>query len=356
MATPHSLIIPRKPRRSFNVVGALVLLGVVLLIAAGAIYLLASMNTAHAVAMTGLPSGEASTMKASDVPGPDPVPAVRHDAAVVAPRVTQPAPAAAATVAPQRAYSGSGGDQGDSAAREAQRRRIEREEQEQEARQQRIADSAKSMGAIAIADPSQDAAPQSDATGAPQEYAAAPSGPVLARDTKIPVVLSDRSIDSTFGSQYAVPVTADVLDERGQRVLIPRGSTCFITTTQGGVDGQARIYVEADECKLPGFQRLALDKFPVVDADGATGLKARVDDHGAGRRNRGNAFMSVPSMVAGTVIPGIGGAAASTAISASQSASAGRAIPGPTLYVDASPEHPRAFSILVTRDVAMGGN
>jgi type IV secretory pathway VirB10-like protein len=352
MAT-SDLIIPRKPRRSFNVVSVLVLLGVVLLIAAIAIYFLASMNPTRAVAMSGLPSGVASTMKASDVPGPDTVPVVRHDAPTSPPAVTQSRAAPAAKTQPQRGYRG-GGDQGDSAAREAQRRRIEREEQEEEARQQRITDSAKSMGGIAIADPSQDAAPQADATSDPTEYAA-PSGPVLARDTKIPV-LFDQTIDSTFGSQYTVPVTADVLDERGQRVLIPRGSTCFVTTTQGGVDGQARIYAEADMCKLPGFQRLSLDKFPVVDADGATGLKARVDDHGAGRRNRGNAFMTVPSMVAGTVIPGIGGAAASTAIAASQSASSGRAIPGPTLYVDASPQRPRAFSILVTRDIVMGGN
>jgi type IV secretory pathway VirB10-like protein len=352
MATTSELIIQRKPRRSFNVISALVLLGAVLLIAGVAIYVLASMNTTRPFAMSGLPSGVASTMKASDVPGPDAVPVVRHDAPA-APRVIEATPAPVVTPAPQRAYSG-GGDQGDSAAREAQRRRIQREEQEEEARQQRIADSAKSMGAIAIADPLQDAAPQVDATGAPTEYAA-PSGPVLARDTKIPV-LFDQTIDSTFGSQYAVPVTADVLDERGQHVLIPRGSTCFITTTQGGVDGQARIYAESDMCKLPGFQRLALDKFPVVDADGATGLKARVDDHGAGRRNRGNAFLTIPSMVAGTVIPGIGGAAASTAISASQSASSGRAIPGPTLYVDASPQRPRAFSILVKRDIVMGGN
>jgi hypothetical protein len=351
MAT-SDLIIQRKPRRSFNVVSMLVLLGAVLLVAGIAIYLLASMNTTRPFAMSGLPSGAASTMRAADVPGPETTQLVRHDAPA-APRVIEATPAPVVTAAAQRAYGG-GGDQGDSAAREAQRRRIEREEQEEEARQQRIADSAKSMGGIAIADPSQDAAPQADATGAPTEYAP-PSGPVLARDTKIPV-LFDQTIDSTFGSQYAVPVTADVLDERGQRVLIPRGSTCFVTTTQGGVDGQERIYAEADMCKLPGFQRLLLDKFPVVDVDGATGVKARVDDHGAGRHNRGNAFMTVPSMVAGTVIPGIGGAAASTAIAASQSASAGRAIPGPTLYVDASPQHPRAFSILVTRDVFMGGN
>jgi type IV secretory pathway VirB10-like protein len=352
MATTSNLIIPRKPRRSFNIVSGLVLLGAVLLVAGIAIYLLARMNTPRSFAISGLPSGAASTMKASDVPGPEAVSIVRHDPpAAVTPRVIEPTPIPVTTPMQQRPYNG-GADQGDSAAREAQRRRIEREEQAEEARQQRIADAAKSLGGIVIADTS-DSTPQTDATSEPMEYAA-PSGLVLARASKIPVLFT-QTIDSTFGSQYQVPVTDDVWDERHARIIIPRGSTCFITTTQGGVDGQDRIYAEADMCKLPDFERLALDKFPVVDADGATGLKARVDDHGAGRRNRGNAFMTVPSMVAGTVIPGIGGAAASTAITASQSASAVRAIPGPTLYVDASPQHPRAFSILVTRDIVMSG-
>ncbi len=171
------------------------------------------------------------------------------------------------------------------------------------------------------------------------EYGA-PSSPVLGISAQIPISLT-QSLDSTFGGRFSVPVTADVLDERGDRVLIPRGSTCFGTTTQGGVDGQARIYGEVDVCKLPDLTRVSLDKFPLQDVDGATGLKARVDDHGAGRRNRGNAFAAVPSMVAGTLIPGVGGMVASSAASAAQSSAAGRAIPGPTLYVDASPQKPR---------------
>jgi hypothetical protein len=149
-------------------------------------------------------------------------------------------------------------------------------------------------------------------------------------------------------------VTDNVRDETGAVVLIPRGSHCYGKIAQGGVDGQQRIYLASNLCKLPNRLRIALADFPAIDTDGATGLKARVDDHGAGKRNRGNAFMGVPNMVVGTVVPGIGGSVASTAISAAQQSSAGRAIPGPTLYVDASPQKPRAAYILVTHDVVMG--
>jgi hypothetical protein len=203
--------------------------------------------------------------------------------------------------------------------------------------------------------------PKDDATGAalvaeasPMEYAA-PSGPVLGIGTKIPVSLT-QSLDSTFGGRFSVPVTDDVRSERGDRVIIPRGSTCFAKTTQGGVDGQARIYAALDLCKLPNLERIAFDDFPAVDTDGATGLKARVDDHGAGKHNRGAAWAGVPGMLAGAVIPGIGSGIATTAIAASQQSSAGRAVPGPTLYVDASPQHPRTFAFVITKDVVIGEN
>jgi hypothetical protein len=209
----------------------------------------------------------------------------------------------------------------------------------------------RSMGGVEIPDTAQDDA-QAQPVASPIEYGA-PSGPVLGIGTQIPISVT-QGLDSTFGGRFSVPVTADVPDERRDRVIIPHGSTCFGTTTQGGVDGQARLYGEVDECKLPDLTRVSLDKFPLQDVDGATGLKARVDDHGAGRRNRGSAFSSIPGMVAGTLIPGVGGMVTSSAASAVQSSSAGRAIPGPTLFVDASPEKPRAAYILVTHDVIMG--
>jgi type IV secretory pathway VirB10-like protein len=346
MASARDLIIAHKPRRSFNVVTLLVMLAGVLALVAFAILALQKANPQTAAAATGGPNGLPSTLKATDVAGPE----IRPVAPVVAkPQAVAQPQRPAATNPPQRYSAPAGGDDG-SAAREEARRRAEEARQAEAARQQRLADAMRSMGGVAIPDTSQDE-PQAQATSAPMEYGA-PSGPVLSIGTQIPISVT-QGLDSTFGGRFSVPVTADVLDERRDRVLIPRGSTCFGTTTQGGVDGQARIYGAVDLCKLPDLTRVALDKFPLQDVDGATGLKARVDDHGAGRRNRSNAFSAVPSMVAGTLIPGVGGMVASSAASAAQSSGAGRAIPGPTLYVDASPDKPRAAYILVTHDVSM---
>jgi type IV secretory pathway VirB10-like protein len=350
MPSTQELIVRRKPRRSLNVVALLVMFAGVIGLAALVIFLISKLGggSATAYADTGAPNGAPSTMKATDVAGPD-MSAWRSPAPQVAftqPPVVQPTAPPAQPPATQRASGG--GDDG-SAAREAARARAEKMRQEEEARRQRLADAMRSMGGVAIADTSDDGA-----QGQPDAQAA-PSGPVLGIGTRIPVLLT-QSLDSTFGGQFSVPVTDDVWDERRTRVLIPRGSTCFGNTGVGGVDGQARIYGAVTLCKLPNFDNIALDKFPLIDADGATGLKARVDDHGAGRRNRGNAFSSIPSMVAGTLIPGVGGMVASSAASAAQSSDAGRAIPGPTLSVDASPQKPRAASILVTRDTVIGGS
>jgi hypothetical protein len=288
------------------------------------------------------------------------VPYVRPTAAAIdesTVQVVRTTPAPVMTTAPmtQQRSAGGGGSAsgGDSDAREAQRRRYQEAQRQAEERHQRLVDASMSLSGVTMPkdDPSA-ANPAGEAS--PMEYAA-PSGPVLGIGTKIPVLLT-QSLDSTFSGQVAVPVTDDVKDERGARVLIPRGSTCFAKTTQGGVDGQARIYASLTLCKLPNLERIAFDDLPAVDADGATGLKARVDDHGAGKRGRGNAWMGVPGMLAGAVVPGIGGGIASTAISASQQASSGRAIAGPTLYVDASPQHPRPFSFVVSKDVQIGGN
>jgi type IV secretory pathway VirB10-like protein len=349
MPSTQELIVRRKPRRSLNVVALLVMFAGVLALAALVIFFISKLGgvSAPAYADTGAPNGSPSTMKATDVAGPD-VSAWRSPAPQVA--FTQPsAPPSAPPAQPPAAQRASGGDDG-SAAREAARARAEKMRQEEEARRQRLADAMRSMGGVTIADTSEDGA---QATPDPQD--GAPSGPVLGIGTKIPISIT-QALDSTFGGQFAVSVTDDVWDERHNRVLIPRGSMAFGNTGAGGVDGQARIYGAVTLCKLPNLERLALDKFPLIDSDGATGLKARVDDHGAGKRNRGSAFSAVPSMVAGTLIPGVGGMVASSAASAVQSSEAGRAIPGPTLYVDASPQKPRVASILVTHDTVIGGS
>jgi hypothetical protein len=348
MASVRDLIIRRKPRRSFNVVTLLILAAALLALAGSVIFTLSRLNTPRTFTQTGGPNGAPSTMKSTDVPGPDasvlrtptPQQMVSQPQGIKVTPVSA-ARAATPTAVPQRVYS-SGGNDGDSAARDAQRRRTQRMEEAESGQRQRLADSMRSMGGIALAETS-----QSEST--PLVYRA-PRGPVLAIGTRIPIEFT-QTLDSTFGGQFSVPVTDDVLDERRDRVLIPRGSTCYGSTTQGGVDGQARIYGEVALCKLPDLTRISLDKFPLQDIDGATGLKARVDDHGAGRRNRGSAFSSVPSMLTGTLIPGIGGMVASSAASTVQLSSVGRAIPGPTLYVDASPQKPRAASILITKDV-----
>jgi type IV secretory pathway VirB10-like protein len=354
MATVRDLIIRRKPRRSFNVVTLLIMAAALIALAGFVIFTLSRLNTPRTFTQTGGPNGTPSTMKSSDVDGPDasvlrtPIP----QQMLSQPQGIKATPVPAATVATrqtaalERDSSGRGnGNNGDSAARDAQRHRAQQMEEEESAQRQRLADSMRSMGGIALADTS-----KSESTPFTPLTSRAPRGPVLPIGTRIPIELI-QTLDSTFGGQFSVPVTDDVLDERRDRVLIPRGSTCYGTTTQGGVDGQARIYGEVDLCKLPDLTRVSLNKFPLQDMDGATGLKARVDDHGAGRRNRGSAFSSVPSMLTGTLVPGIGGMVASSAASVVQSSSAGRAIPGPTLYVDASPRKPRAASILITKDV-----
>ena len=345
MATVRDLIIRRKARRSFNVVTLVILAAMLLALAGFVIFSLSRLNSPRIFVQTGGPNGAPSTMREADVEGPDasvlrtPIPQqmVSRPQGIEAP----PVPAAAA---PQRAQSG-GGNDGDSAARNVLRNRVLRMEEGEAAERQRLADSTHSMGGIALADTS-----SSDSTPSMPFAYRAPRVPVLPIGTRIPIELT-QTLDSTFGGQFSVPVTDDVFDERRDRVLIPRGSMCYGTTTQGGVDGQARIYGEVDLCKLPDLTRISLDKFPLQDTDGATGLKARVDDHGAGRRNRGSAFSSVPSMLTGTLVPGIGGMVASSAASTVQFSSVGRAIPGPTLYVDASPQKPRAASILITKDV-----
>lgn len=147
-------------------------------------------------------------------------------------------------------------------------------------------------------------------------------------------------------------MTNDVRDETQRSVVIPRDTRCYAKASEGGVDGQARLYIAADLCKLPNRERLVLDNFPAIDTDGATGIKARVDDHGAGRRGRNSGLMNVPGMLVGTVIPQVGGMVGAAG-SVAQASQVGRAVPGPTLFLDASPQHPRAFSILVTRDTSV---
>ena len=299
-------------------------------------------------------------------PLPSPSPAALTTTSPIALNRPSPEP----TRPPQTSSGNGGGGADDSAAseaREARRRKLEQERQQLEQLREREESSMRSLGDVPLPDVSQVAvngqgADKTTADGTmsagEREYAP-PNGPILALDTRIPVRLTS-SVDSTFGGQYPVTVRATkdqpdgVRDETGRVLLIPVGSTCYVSSTAGGVDGQQRLYGAAAMCKLPNRERLTLDNFPAIDIDGATGLKARVDDHGAGRRNRSSALLGVPGMLGG-FIPGAGiaSSAAESAASVAQSSQVGRAYPGPTLFVDATPDKPRDFYLSVTRDTSV---
>jgi type IV secretory pathway VirB10-like protein len=298
-------------------------------------------------------------------PLPSPSPAALTTAAPIA---LNHHPSAEPSRPPQTGSGGGGAD--DSAAseaREARRRKLEQERQQLEQLREREESSMRSLGDVPLPDVSQVAmngqgAEKTTADGtmsADEREYAPPSGPILALLTLIPVRLT-WSVNSTFGGQYPVTVRATkdqpdgVRDETGRVLLIPVGSTCYVSSTAGGVDGQQRLYGAASMCKLPNRERLTLDNFPAIDIDGATGLKARVDDHGAGRRNRSSALLGVPGMLGG-FIPGAGiaSSAAESAASVAQSSQVGRAYPGPTLFVDATPDKPRDFYLSVTRDTSV---
>ena len=96
--------------------------------------------------------------------------------------------------------------------------------------------------------------------------------------------------------------------------------------------------------------RVSLVPLPLQDVDGATGLKARVDDHGAGLRNREQRIRLGAEHGSWNAYPGRGRHGGLQRGVRCALSAAGRAIPGPTLYFDASPQKPRAAYILVTHD------
>jgi type IV secretory pathway VirB10-like protein len=378
-ASPNTLLKPKAKRRlaTLNFGMIFIVVGLVGAIGLAVVFGVSQMNatpTANTV-VDGAPVTQGASQQDLGMTGPtysDPAP--EQDTAVVRTVVrTAPTDARAprATQAPQPvSNAGAGGssaeDEAATQAREARRQAAENAREQLRRRQERVDAAMRSLGGVTVVDEhsndrnvasngAQNDAAGADAAGSNEtrEYAP-PSGPVLALDTSIPVELK-RSVDSTFGGQFEVRVTDDVHDETGQTVIIPRDTRCYGSASPGGVDGQARLYSSFDLCKFPDRERLVLDHFPAIDADGATGIKARVDDHGAGRRGRASALSSAPGMLLGTVIPGAGGitGAAYSAQSIAQASQVGRAIPGPTLYLDASDQHPRSFSILVTHDTAI---
>jgi type IV secretory pathway VirB10-like protein len=377
--SPNALIQPNVRRRvsSLNFGMILIIVGFVGAIVLVIIYGISRMNAAPTDTMVhgGPVTQGAASPQDLGMTGPSTATTsgFQPDTAVQPARqYAPPVEATAAPVQPRTQPAASGGaasSSADNAAaeassqrREAQRRAADAEREQAAQRQERMNSAMRSLGGVAIAE-QPDSAKQDNSANLPsaasntttQRQYAAPSGTILALDTSIPVSLT-RSIDSTFAGAVPLDVTGNVFDETGRVVIIPQGSRCFATSSAGGVDGQDRIYVSVKLCKLPDRSRLVLDDSPVIDSDGATGVKARVDDHGAGRRNRGSALGGLPAMLAGTVIPGggVGTSVAMAGAAAAQQSSAGRAIPGPTLYVDATPQKPRLLSILVTQDTPIG--
>jgi type IV secretory pathway VirB10-like protein len=376
--SPNALIQPNVRRRvsSLNFGMILIIVGFVGAIVLVIIYGISRMNAAPTDTMVhgGPVTQGAASPQDLGMTGPSTATTsgFQPDTAVQPARQYAPVEATAAPVQPRTQPAASGGaasSSADNAAaeassqrRETQRRAADAEREQAAQQQERMHLAMRSLGGVAIAE-QPDSIKQDNSANLPstasntttQRQYAAPSGTILALDTSIPVSLT-RSIDSTFAGAVPLDVTGNVFDETGRVVIIPQGSRCFATSSAGGVDGQDRIYVSVKLCKLPDRSRLVLDDSPVIDSDGATGVKARVDDHGAGRRNRGSALGGLPAMLAGTVIPGggVGTSVAMAGAAAAQQSSAGRAIPGPTLYVDATPQKPRLLSILVTQDTPIG--
>ena len=380
--SPNTLLLPKKQRRlsTFNFGMVFIIVGLVGAIIMVIAFSISQMNAKPAsTLLNGAPVTEGSSPQDLGMTGPtnqgmiaDAQPTVSRAASRIVGLAT-PAPHMTSAPAAYQSTSGdasSGEDEAAAQAREARRRAADDARAQLERRQERIDASMHSLGALTVADdreinqgvaaegasaavPQRQADTSSAAVAQAREYPA-PAGPMLALDTSIPVELT-RAIDSTFGGQFEVRVTGDVLDETQRTVIVPRDTRCYAKANAGGVEGQARLYVAVDLCKLPNRERLVLDDFPAVDVDGATGIKARVDDHGAGRRGRSSSLMNVPGMLVGSVIPqaGLVTGAASSAAAVAQSSQVGQAMPGPTLYVDASPQHPRSFSILVTHDTSV---
>jgi type IV secretory pathway VirB10-like protein len=359
-----------KPRSRLTTMNIGLIIGIIGI--AGLIELLliqgvSSGNASNSNVVTGAPPITGGSHPDDINTGPSPAAALPTAAPIVA-ATTNPEPLPTQTAAqqapPAQASGGGGGDDG---AAEARRQALEHRRQLLEQIRKEKEDAAASGGAVAM--------PQSqfnNGTGAgaaggniayagtmnangtvqPGEYAP-PAGPVLPVNDKLPVAFF-QNIDSTFGGQFGVQVNADIKDETNSQVILPNGSWCFAQTTAGGVDGQDRIYATVNMCKLPNRMRLALDNFPLIDVDGATGLKAHVDDHGAGRRNRSSALINVPGMLGG-IVPGAGivTGVASGAAATAQAAQVGRAYPGPTLTIEASSQKPRYAYIYVPRDTVV---
>lgn len=88
----------------------------------------------------------------------------------------------------------------------------------------------------------------------------------------------ETAIDSTLPGLAACVLAADTFGADGRAVLLPRG-TRLVGQVQSEVRaGQARVGILWQEARTPGGVVVALDS-PATDAQGRTGLLAKVDRH-----------------------------------------------------------------------------
>ncbi len=100
---------------------------------------------------------------------------------------------------------------------------------------------------------------------------------VVPQGTLIAAVL-ETALDSTQPGQVRALVSSDVVNLRGDKVLIPRGSRLFGEYKGDIAPGQKRAFVQWTRLVRPDGVTIAIDS-PAADQLGRAGIKGRVNSH-----------------------------------------------------------------------------
>ncbi|MBB4642583.1 TrbI/VirB10 family protein [Rhizorhapis suberifaciens] len=100
---------------------------------------------------------------------------------------------------------------------------------------------------------------------------------VVPQGTLIAAVL-ETALDSTQPGQARALVSSDVVNLRGDRILIPRGSRLFGEYKGDIAPGQKRAFVQWTRLVRPDGVTIAIDS-PAADQLGRAGIKGRVNSH-----------------------------------------------------------------------------
>lgn len=100
---------------------------------------------------------------------------------------------------------------------------------------------------------------------------------VVPQGTLIAAVL-ETALDSTQPGQVRALVSSDVVNLRGDRVLIPRGSRLYGDYKGDIAAGQKRAFVQWTRLVRPDGVTIAIDS-PAADQLGRAGIKGRVNTH-----------------------------------------------------------------------------